>query len=176
MPIYGEKQAMGRSLSEKIDSVSKNLGKIVAWVVLANIGALVFEFFARHVFKSPTTWSYDPTYFLYGTHFLLGAGFTLYLRSHIRIEIVYQRLSPRWQAALDIAGYLIFFFPVMLVLVFAGTEFAGRSFEIGERSGLSPWRPYLYPYKFIVTISLFFLMLQGIAEFIRCVLKFKEGK
>jgi TRAP-type mannitol/chloroaromatic compound transport system permease small subunit len=64
----------------------------------------------------------------------------------------------------------------MLVLIYAGAEFAGRSFEISERSGLSPWRPYLYPYKFIVTFSLFFLMLQGIAEFIRCALKFREGK
>jgi TRAP-type mannitol/chloroaromatic compound transport system permease small subunit len=167
---------MARSLSERIDSLSIHLGKLVAWVVLGNIGALVYEFLARHFFQSPTVWSYDMTYFLYGTHFLLGAAYTLYLRSHIRIEIFYQRLSPRGQAISDMAGYLIFFFPVMLILIYAGMEFAGRSFEINEKSGLSPWRPYLYPYKVIVTLSLFFLMLQGVAEFLRSAAKLKKGK
>jgi TRAP-type mannitol/chloroaromatic compound transport system permease small subunit len=38
---------------------------------------------------------------------------------------------------------------------------------MGEKSGLSPWRPYLYPYKAVVVIALAFLLLQGIAEFIR---------
>ena len=71
---------------------------------------------------------------------------------------------------------MVFFFPVMVVLIYAGLEFAGRSFEINERSGLSPWRPYLYPYKFIVTLSLFFLFLQGVAEFMRCIAKFKRGR
>ncbi len=167
---------MVRVLAEKIDFISRILGKGVAWIVLANIGALVFEFFARHFFNRPTVWSYDTTYFLYGTHFLVGAAYTLYLRSHIRIEIVYQRLSPRGQAILDMAGYVILFFPIMLVLIYAGAEFAGRSYVINERSGLSPWRPYLYPYKFIVMISFFLLMLQGIAEFIRCAFKIQEGK
>jgi TRAP-type mannitol/chloroaromatic compound transport system permease small subunit len=167
---------MIRGVARNIDFISRILGKGIAWVVLANIGALVFEFISRHFFNRPTMWSYDTTYFLYGTHFLLGAAYTLYLRSHIRIEIVYQRLSTRGQAILDMAGFIILFFPIMVVLIYAGAEFAGRSYEVSERSGLSPWRPYLYPYKFIVMISFFLLLLQGIAEFIRCAFKFKEGK
>ena len=162
---------MAGGFLEKIDSFTLKVGKLVAWVVLGNIGALVYECFARHIFKNPTDWSYDMTYFLYGTHFLMGAAFTLYMKSHIRIEIFYQRLSRRGQAILDMAGYLILFFPVMIMLLYAGIEFAGRSFEISEKSGVSSWRPYLYPYKFIVTLSLFFLLLQGIAEFIRSTAK-----
>jgi TRAP-type mannitol/chloroaromatic compound transport system permease small subunit len=167
---------MAGSVMDRIDRWSQHLGRWIAWLVLGNIGALVYEFFARHFFRSPTIWSYDMTYFLYGTHFLMGAAYTLYQRSHIRIEIFYQRLSPRRQALCDLVGYLVFFFPVMVVLIYAGLEFAGRSFEINERSGLSPWRPYLYPYKFIVTLSLFFLFLQGVAEFMRCIAKFKRGR
>jgi TRAP-type mannitol/chloroaromatic compound transport system permease small subunit len=150
-----------------IDSISTWSGKLVAWIVIPNILALVYEFFARYVLGRPTIWSYEITYFLYGSHFLLGAAYTLHIKSHIRIDIFYQHISPRGRAIVNMIGYIIFFFPVMLLLIYAGVEFTIQSFEMGEKSGLSPWRPYLYPYKAVVVISIFLLFLQGVAEFIR---------
>ena len=67
-------------------------------------------------------------------------------------------------------------FPVMIVLIYAGSEFTIQSIEMGEKSGLSPWRPYLYPYKGILVISFFFLLLQGIAEFLRNIVLMVKGK
>ncbi len=150
-----------------IDSLSTWFGKWVAWIVIPNVLALVYEFVARYLFGSPTIWSYEITYFLYGAHFLLGAAYTLHLKSHIRIDILYQHVRPRGQAIVDTVGYLVFFFPVMLVLVYGGAEFVIQSFEMGEKSGLSPWRPLLYPYKAVVVFAIFLLFLQGVAEFIR---------
>jgi TRAP-type mannitol/chloroaromatic compound transport system permease small subunit len=167
---------MGKKIVAGIDWISTWIGKVVAWVVIVNILALVYEFFARYVFGSPTIWAYEATYFLYGTHFLLGAGYTLFVKSHVRIDIFYQRVSPRAQASLDTIGYLLFFFPVMMVLAYAGAEFTYQSFEMGERSGLSPWRPYLYPYKGIIFLSIFFLLLQGVAEFLRSATLAIRGK
>jgi TRAP-type mannitol/chloroaromatic compound transport system permease small subunit len=158
---------MLRSVVKAIDALSGWVGNYAAWLILPNVLALVYEFIARYLLGSPTIWSYEVTYFLYGSHFLLGAAYTLSIRSHIRIDIFYHRFSPRKQAIVDLCGYLVFFFPVMLVLVYAGIQFAIQSFEMGEKSGLSPWRPYLYPYKAVVVIALFLLLLQGIAEFIR---------
>ncbi len=155
------------SILRGIDSLSANTGKWVAWIVIPNVLALVYEFVARYILGSPTIWSYEVTYFLYGSHFLLGAAYTLYLKSHIRIDIFYQRFSPRVKATVDTVGYLVFFFPIMIVLVYAGVQFTLQSFEMSERSGLSPWRPLLYPYKGVVLIGIFLLFLQGIAEFIR---------
>jgi TRAP-type mannitol/chloroaromatic compound transport system permease small subunit len=158
---------MLRSVVKAIDAASSWVGNYAAWLILPNVLALVYEFIARYLLGSPTIWSYEVTYFLYGSHFLLGAAYTLSIRSHIRIDIFYHRFSPRKQAIVDLCGYLVFFFPVMLVLVYAGIQFAVQSFEMGEKSGLSPWRPYLYPYKAVVVSALFLLLLQGIAEFIR---------
>ena len=156
-------------LVKGIDSVSIWSGKLAAWIVIFNIFALVYEVIARYLFNSPTTWSYEMTYFLYGSHFLLGAAFTLYMQSHIRVDILYQRFSPRVRAIIDIIGYLVFFFPAIGVLIYAGTEFIIQSFEMGEKSGLSSWRPYLYPFKAVVMIGILLLFLQGVAEFIRSV-------
>lgn len=155
------------SITKAIDSISIWTGKGIAWIVIPNVLALVYEFVARYIFGKPTIWSYEVTYFLYGSHFLLGAAYTLQLKSHIRIDIFYQHVSSRGRAIVDAIGYLVFFFPVMLLLIYGGAQFTIQSFEMSEKSGLSPWRPYLYPYKAVVVISIFLLFLQGIAEFIR---------
>ena len=159
-----------------IDAISAWTGKGIAWIIIPNVLALVYEFFARYVFGAPTIWSYEVTYFLYGSHFLLGAAYTLRLKSHIRIDIFYQSISPRGRAIVDTMGYLVFFFPVLLLLVYAGTEFTLQSFEMNEKSGLSPWRPYLFPYKAVIVIAIFLLFLQGIAEFIRNASHALKGK
>jgi len=155
------------SIAQGIDSISAGIGKAAAWLILPNVLALVYEFIARYVIGSPTIWSYEVTYFLYGSHFLLGAAYALSIKAHIRIDIFYQRFSPRLQAIIEIIGYLVFFFPAVGLLVYAGAEFTIQSFEMGEKSGLSPWRPYLYPYKAVVLSAIFFLFLQGIGEFIK---------
>jgi len=159
-----------------IDSLSTWFGKGVAWIVIPNVLALVYEFIARYLLGRPTIWSYEITYFLYGSHFLLGAAYTLHLKSHIRIDILYQHIRPRGQAIIDTVGYLVFFFPVMLVLIYGGAEFVIQSFEMGEKSGLSPWRPILYPYKAVVVFAIFLLFLQGVAEFIRSAFSGIRGK
>ena len=159
-----------------IDGISTQVGKVIAWIVIPNVLALVYEFVARYLLGRPTIWSYEITYFLYGSHFLLGAAYTLHLKSHIRIDIFYQHVRPRGQAIIDTVGYLVFFFPVMLVLLYGGTEFVIQSFEMGEKSGLSPWRPILYPYKAVVVFAIFLLFLQGLAEFIRSTYSGIQGK
>ena len=168
-------ESMNRFL-ETIDAISAWSGKGIAWIILPNVLALVYEFFARYVFGAPTIWSYEVTYFFYGTHFLLGAAYTLHLKAHIRIDIFYQTISPRGRAIVDTVGYLVFFFPVLLLLVYAGAAFTLQSFEMNEKSGLSPWRPYLYPYKAVLVIAIFLLFLQGIAEFIRNASHALKGK
>ena len=154
-------------LDKGIDFISIWSGKLVAWIVIGNIFALVYEVIARYLFNSPTAWSYEMTYFFYGSHFLLGAAYTLHIKSHIRVDILYRNFSPRGRAIIDIIGYLVLFFPAIGVLIYAGTEFIIQSFEMGEKSGLSSWRPYLYPFKAVVVIGILLLFLQGIAEFIR---------
>lgn len=160
---------MFSSVSKFIDSLSLWSGKLVAWLVIPNVFALVYEVIARYILKSPTIWSYEVTYFLYGTHFLLGAAYTLLIKAHIRIDVIYMHLPPRGKAIVDIIGYLTLFFPVMIVLIYAGAEFTIQSWEMGEKSGLSPWRPHLYPYKAVLLVSFICLFLQGISEFLRSI-------
>jgi len=160
---------------KKVDSINYYLGWGASFIALPMILALIYEVFARYVFHKPTIWSYEITYMIYGTHYLLGAAFTLYVKGHIRIDLFYNKLPKRGRALIDTLGYLIIFFPVVIILVVSGVDFALYAYEIKEVSQFTPWQPVLWPFKSIICIGFFFLLLQGLAEFVRSVVLMVKG-
>ena len=159
-----------------IDAISDKTGRIVGWVAVPMIIALIYEVFARYVFYRPTIWSYEVTYMIYGTHFLLGAAYTLRVRGHIRIDLIYMKFPPRGRALIDVIGYLVIFFPIMIVLVFASYDMAKDAFVIQEVSQFTPWQPILWPFKSVICIGFILLILQGIAEFIKSMIMLIQGE
>jgi TRAP-type mannitol/chloroaromatic compound transport system permease small subunit len=150
-----------------IDTFSEWCGRLFAWMIIPLMLALTWEVIARYVFHAPTVWAYDTSYMLYGSHFMLGAGYTLLKGGHIRTDIFYQNWSPRTQATVDALLYIFFFFPGMFFFVWMGGTEAIHSWSIGERSDASPWRPIIYPFKTALPLGILLLLIQGVAEFIK---------
>lgn len=159
-----------------IDAVSDRTGRIVGWIAVPMIVALIYEVFARYVFQRPTIWSYEITYMIYGTHFLLGAAYTLRVKGHIRIDLLYMRFSLRGRALIDVIGYLVIFFPIMFILVISSYDMAKDAYMIREVSQFTPWQPILWPFKSVICVGFSLLILQGIAEFIRSVVTLIRGE
>lgn len=155
------------SITGGIDTISVTVGKLAAFIAIPNILALVYEVFSRYVFNAPTIWSYETTYFLYAAHFILGAAFALKDHAHIRVEVFYSRFSPRTKAIIDVLGYLILFIPVMVLLIYGGIGLVQESIRMNEHSAVSSWRPIMWPFRATLPLGIFFLLLQGLAEFAR---------
>ena len=147
--------------------VGRGSGLLFAGLVLPMVGGLSYEVFARYLFNAPTIWAYDVTYMLYGSHFMLGAAYTLYKGSHIRTDLLYEKFPLKWKGIVDATMYLVFFFPGMLFFMFAGWDEAMHAWGIGERSDASPWRPIIYPFKTVVPVAAALLMTQGFSEFLK---------
>ncbi len=159
-----------------IDTISEWSGRVFAWLIIPLVGSLTYEVIARYVFGAPTIWAYDLSYMLYGSHFMLGAGYTLLKGGHIRTDIFYQNWSPRTQGTVDALLYLLLFFPGMIFFFWMGTQEALHSWSIGERSDASPWRPIVYPLKFVLPIAAFLILLQGVSEFIKSAHLARRGR
>lgn len=144
-----------------ISRFNSKLGRAVSWLVLALILELVYDTTARYLFNAPTRWSYDISYMLYGIIFMLGAAQTLKNNKHVRIDLFLEKFSPRVRAALELAGYILFFFPAMSTLTFYGARFAYLSWQLKESSGASMWSPPIYPFKAIIPATGLLLLLQG---------------
>ena len=96
-------------------------------------------------------------------------------RGHVRGDILYGFLSPRAQAGIDLVLYLLFFFPGVIALAWAGIDFFEVSLAQNEHSSIAADGPPIYPFKAMIPVAGAFLLLQGVAEVIRCVVCLKQG-
>jgi TRAP-type mannitol/chloroaromatic compound transport system permease small subunit len=97
------------------------------------------------------------------------------LAGHVRADFVYIYLKPRTQAVLDLLLYFLFFIPGILGLIYAGYGYAADSWRIAEHSNVTAEGPPIYHFKTVIPVAGAFVMLQGMAEIIRCVLCIKNG-
>ena len=159
-----------------IDRISYWSGRVISYLVYPMVGGLVYEVFARYLFRAPTDWAYDVTYMLYGTIFMLGAAYTLLNKGHIRTDLFYSKFPARRQGMIDAVMYLVLFFPGMIFFLVAGIDYAAHSWVTQERTTLSPWRPIIYPFKTVIPLTALMLMIQGVSEFIKSIYAAKMGE
>jgi len=158
-----------------IDKFTDTTGTWVAWLNLPLVLAVSYEVIARYAFAAPTIWSYDVTYMLYGTIFMLGAAYALHKGAHIRTDFFFEKWSVRTQGVIDSVAYLLFFFPALAMFLVVGWEEGWYAFEIGETSEQTPWRPILWPFKMVIPLTCLLLMIQGISETIKSVYAARTG-
>jgi TRAP-type mannitol/chloroaromatic compound transport system permease small subunit len=125
--------------------------------------------------NAPTAWIFDGSNMLYGTAFMLCGAYTLAQNAHVRGDFLYSSMRPRMQASLDLILYFLFFIPGILALVYAGMSFAADSWRIGEHTTVGSGPP-VYPFKTIIPIAGAFVLLQGLAEIVRCIACLKTGE
>jgi TRAP-type mannitol/chloroaromatic compound transport system permease small subunit len=167
----------GEAILEVIDNVNEYVAKVVSILILISSLAVCYEVVARYVFANPTIWSYEASYMMSSTYWLLGGAWTLKIGRHVTVDVIYSRIfSPRMQAAVDIFFYLVLYLPITIFVTIYGTNYAWESWKLGELSHLSPWHPPIYPFKTLVPLTFFMLTTQGIVELIRCIWKFKGLK
>lgn len=157
---------MGRFLSA-IDNTIEWVGKSVSWVIFPLMALMVLSTILRYVFNKPPFWSYDMPWMLYSVHFLLGGAYCLLHEGHVRVDLFSERLPPRAGSILEVVTYLIFFFPLLCVVMVYGIPYAYNSWITHEVSPYSSWAPPLAPIKTVMMIGFLLLTFGGISQFIK---------
>ena len=152
-----------------IDKFTDTTGTWVAWLNVPLVLAVSYEVLSRYLFNAPTIWSFDVTYMLYGTIFMLGSAYALHKGAHIRTDFFFEKWSIRTQGMVDSIAYIVFFFPSIFVFLLVSGAEGWYAFDIGETSEQTPWRPILWPFKMVVPLTCLLLLVQGISETIKCV-------
>jgi len=158
-----------------IDRFSYWSGKAFAWLIVALTLVVSVEVFKRYILNAPTAWIFDLNNMLYGTLFMMTGAYTLAQGGHVRADFVYIYLRPRAQAALDLTLYLLFFVPGILALIYAGYGYAAESWRIGEHSTVTAEGPPIYHFKTVIPIAGALVMVQGLAEIVRCIQCLRTG-
>jgi len=155
------------ALTRVIDRFTDVVGLGVAWLNVPLVLAVAYEVIARYAFNAPTIWSFDVTYMLYGTIFMLGTAYALLKGAHIRTDFFFERWSTRTRGVVDSVAYIVFFFPSLFIFLIVSGNEGWYAFTINEVSEQTPWRPILWPYKWVVPLTCLLLLIQGVSEVIK---------
>jgi TRAP-type mannitol/chloroaromatic compound transport system permease small subunit len=159
-----------------IDGISTWFGKIFAWLIIALMGVVCIEVFKRYILNAPTAWIFDLDSMLYGSLFMMCGAYTLAQNAHVRGDFLYSSMRPRLQATLDIVLYVVFFLPGIAALIYSGWVFFVESWLINEHSNVTANGPPVWQFKAVIPIAGVLVMIQGIAEIVRCAVCLKTGE
>lgn len=157
------------------DKLSAWFGKAFGWLIILMTLGVSYEVVVRYVFNSPTPWSLDVSFIMYGTLFMVGGAYTLSRNGHVRGDFLYRLWKPQTQAKLDLLLYILFFFPGVTALVLSGWKYSSRSWGYTEVSVNSPAGIPIFQFKSIIVLAGILLFIQGIAQIFRCILCIREG-
>jgi len=159
-----------------VDKISTFVGKTFAWLIVSLTLLITWEIFSRYALNTPHDWAFDGMLQMYGILLMMSGAYTLSKNNMVRGDVLYGFFPPRLQAGLDLTLYFVFFLPGVGALIWAGYGYAMDSWAILERSGITSYGPPVYHFKAVIPISGAFLLLQGIAEIIRCIRCLKDGQ
>ena len=163
-----------QQLLHAADRLSTWTGKAFAWLIVALMLVVCAEVFKRYALNAPTAWIYDVNNMLYGTLFMMCGAYTLSQDGHVRGDFLYASMKPRTQATLDLVLYIAFFLPGIGALTWAGWSYYQDSLAMNEQTFNATPLP-VYPFKFVIPLAGVIVMLQGLAEILRCVVCLRTG-
>ena len=154
-----------RAYVRYVDTVNRAVGRLVMYMIFIMMGVLLLSSISRTFFNVSYIWVVEMAQFMLAAYYLLGGGYSMQLHSHVRMDLLYGRWSPRRRAIADsiTSGFLIFYLIFLFVGALSSTQYA---LEYGQKN-YSSWAPPLAPIKIIMTIGILLMILQSIAMFFR---------
>ena len=159
-----------------IDSLSAWTGRAFAWCIVVLTFSTCYEVFVRYALNAPTVWAFDMSVQMYGALFMMAGAYALSQDAHVRGDVIYRLMPTKVQAGIDLLLYVLFLVPGALALIYYGYGFAADSWFYKEVSWSSPARIQIYFFKTLIPISGTLVLLQGLAESVRCIQCMRTGE
>ena len=148
-----------------IDGISEWTGKTFSFLLLAATAVVIYEVVRRYAFNAPSTFGLELTIYLCAITYMIGGAYALLYDSHVKVDVLYMRLTPRGRALLDLIMTPIFFIGIC-AMIYVGAMWTARAIAGGVTSG-STWNPDIWPMRLMIALGAFLLFLQGLAKSIR---------
>ena len=176
-----------------IDGFNYRVGRIMMYGIFVMMAILLYSS-ASKIMGTPSLWTLEMAQFAMVAYYMIGGPYSIQMGSNVRMDLLYAEWSTRTKAWVDAITVLalIFYLGVLLYGAYSlghfggspiaffselfhafftgGTEAAGEVLGFIERTA-SPWRPVVWPVKFLMCIGVFLMLLQAIAEFFRDILR-----
>jgi TRAP-type mannitol/chloroaromatic compound transport system permease small subunit len=173
--MKGEERTHER-FAATLDALSEHTGRAIAWLTLA-MGLTGFVVVVlRYVLDTGFIWMQESMTWMHGIVFMIGAAYTFKHDEHVRVDVLYRRMSDRARAIVDLAGTVFFLLPLCGYLLYETAPYVESAWRVGERSREAGGLPALYLLKAVIPLMAMLLALQGCATILRCVATLRRGR
>ena len=169
-----------------INNLTEYLGRVAAALLILLVLIMLYNVVSRYVFSASSLGLEELSWHIYAAIFLLGLPFALKSGSHVRVDLIYEKLSIKTQALIDLIGSIVFLLPTCIVIIWSGWEFTVASYSLGSQpDSFSTFFQQLtstgigeksqdpggllnrWIIKGVIPLSFFFLLLSALAFFIQ---------
>lgn len=152
-----------------INGFSEILGKFTAVLFILLLFNVFYDVLMRYLFNDVSIGMQELEWHLYATIFMLGIPYTLYKDGHVRVDIIYERLSLRKQAWIDLFGTLFLLIPFCVLVAKYGIDFTVESYLLGETSGDPGGLPYRWLIKAMIPFAFIAISISGIGLMLKSI-------
>jgi len=148
-----------------VDYLSTRFGRLAMYLIFVMIATLLINAFTRNIINLPLSWCIEMAQFTMTAYYIVGGPYSMQLDSHVRMDLLYSRFSPKNQARLDsfTAIFLVVYLVCLLIGAISSTMYA---IEYDQRK-FSQWNPSMIPIKVIMVVGIFLMLLQAISTFFK---------
>lgn len=152
-----------QSISHFTDTISEYSGRIVSWLTTILMLLICYDVAMRYLFNNTSIAIFEMEWHLYSLIFLLGAAYTLKHDKHVRVDVFYSKMSPKFQAWVNIIGALILLIPFCWIIILSSWQFTLNAFSINESSPDPGGLPARWLIKGAIPIGFTLLLIQAVS-------------
>jgi TRAP-type mannitol/chloroaromatic compound transport system permease small subunit len=154
-------------LADRIDAILRQIGEWAAWLSLGMVLVTFAVVVLRYAFDIGSIALQESVTYMHAVLFMLGIAYTLGRNGHVRVDILYERLSRRGRARVDLIGTLLLLIPVCVLISWLGWAYVAESWRVQEASRETGGLPAVYLLKSLILIMPILLLAQGLSNALR---------
>ncbi len=149
------------------DSLINVTGEFDKFLAILLVMVMCFEVVMRYLFNSPTIWGYDTSVMIGITLYALAWSYADLYNQHVRVDIIYIKLSSKGKAVIDVIGYVLFFLPFILTMIYTSYTWMVKAWVEHEVRSETYWYPPAGPIRTIFFLGILLFTIRGTVRLIR---------
>lgn len=160
---------------QTLERINGWLGKSIAYLGLLMAVVTLVIVVLRYGFDTGSIALQESLLYMHGTLFMIGLSYAMQTGSHVRVDILYSRLSPQTQRWINLFGHLIFLIPLALVILVYSWDYVSASWRVRESSPEAGGIPAIFLLKTIIPFATVLLILQALCDLVRIGRELRQG-